>query len=478
MEECPVTEFPNDNGDCRLCNGTCLMFSQSLYEANITENQLPGTLVVTLTVSDSRTILRPLRFTIISGNSEGYFSINATTGEVTTARELDREEASMFTLLVQVTDVGINPISAEAATTSVTITVLDLNTSPPVFVSLPYITSIPENSPSGVLVFTVSSTDADEGTNALVAYTIKGGNEGNHFAMHQLSGQISTINFPIDFEINTNFSLVVCATDGGITPLTSTAVVFIEVIDLNDNRPIFVQTFHQTDIVESSPEGTTVAQLLATDEDTAEENTLIQYELVDDLNAFVVDNFTGLIRTSSLLDYETIQEYNLTVIATDGVTNTEPMGTATVIVTILDVNDNRPQFSMSSITATVEESIPVGGVVLNITATDADSNNNSVLYYSIANTTALPFTINMVGMLTTEELLDRESVQVYNFMVLAIDRGEPAMTGSTSVTITVSDVNDNEPVYMNNKTAVSLAENLNVGSIVTVLVAATIVHFI
>ena len=471
VEECPVTEFPDDNGDCQLCNGTCLMFSQSLYEANITENQLPGTLVVTLTVSDSRTILRPLRFTIISGNSEGYFSINATTGEVTTARELDREEASMFTLLVQVTDVGVNPISAEAATTSVTITVLDINTSPPVFVSLPYITSIPENSPSGALVFTVSSTDADEGTNALVAYTIKGGNEGNHFAIHQLSGQISTTNFPIDFEMDTNFSLVVCATDGGITPLTSTAVVFIEVIDLNDNRPIFVQTFHQADIVESSPEGTTVAQLLATDEDTAEENTLIQYELVDDLNAFVVDNFTGLIRTSSLLDYETIQEYNLTVIATDGVTNTEPMGTATVIVMILDVNDNRPQFSMSSITATVEESIPVGGVVLNITATDADSNNNSVLYYSIANTTALPFTINMVGMLTTEELLDRESVQVYNFMVLAIDRGEPAMTGSTSVTITVSDVNDNKPVYMNNRIAVSLAENLNVGSIVAVLVA-------
>ena len=472
MEECPVTAFADENGDCRLCNGTCLMFSQSLYEANVTENVPPGNLVVTLTVSDSRTILRPLRFTIISGNSEGYFSINATTGEVTTARELDREETSMFTLLVQVTDVGINPTSAEAAVTSVTITVLDINTSPPVFISLPYITSIPENSASGVLVFTVSSTDADVGTNALVAYTIKGGNEGNHFAIHQLSGQISTTNFPIDFEMDTNFSLVVCATDGGMTPLTSTAVVFIEVIDLNDNRPIFVQTFYQVDdIAESSAEGTSVVQLSATDEDTAEDNTLIQYKLVDGLNAFVIDNFTGLIRTSSLLDYETIQQYNLTVIVTDGVNNTEPMGTATVVVTIIDVNDNRPQFSMSSISATVEESIPVGGLVLNIAATDADTGNNSALYYNIANTTALPFTINMEGTLTTEELLDRESVQVYNFMVLAIDRGVPAMTGSTSVTITVLDINDNEPVFMNDRIAVSYAEDLNVGSIIAVLVA-------
>ena len=466
--ECPVTGFPDETGNCQLCNGTCLMFSQSLYEANVTENRPSGILVVTLTVSDSRTILRPLRFTIISGNSAGYFSINDTTGEMTTARELDREQVSMFMLLVQVTDVGVNPTSAEAAVTSVTITVEDANTSPPVFISLPYITSIPENSPSGIAVFTVSSTDADIGTNALVAYTIKSGNENNHFAIHQLSGQISTTNFPIDFEMDTNFSLVVCATDGGINPLTSTAVVYIEVIDRNDNRPIFVQTVHQVDILESSAEGTSVAQPSATDEDTAEENTLIQYELVDDFNAFVIANFTGLIRTSSPLDYETIQEYNLTVIANDGVINTEPVGTATVIVTIVDVNDNRPQFNMSSITATVEENIPV---VLNVSATDIDSGNNSAIYYSIANTTALPFTIDMEGVLTTEELLDRESVQVHNFMVLAIDRGEPPMTGSTSVTITVSDVNDNVPVFMNNRIAVSYAENLNVGSIVAVSMA-------
>ena len=471
VEECPVTAFPVENGNCQLCNETCLMFLQSLYEANVTENQAPGILVVTLIVSDRRTILRPLRFTIISGNSQGYFSINDTTGEVLTARELDREQASTFTLLVQVTDIGVNPTSAEAAVTSVAITVEDTNTSPPVFISLPYITSISENSPPGTSVFTVSSTDADVGTNALVAYTIKSGNEDSHFAIHQLSGQISTTNFPIDFEMDTNFSLVVCATDGGMNPLTSMAVVFVEVVDRNDNRPLFVQAVYQANIVETSAEGTSVAQLLATDEDTAEENILIQYELVDGFNTFVIDNFTGLIRTSSLLDYETIQEYNLTITANDGVTNTEPLGTATVMVTIVDENDNRPQFNASSITANVQESILVGGVVLNISATDNDSGNNSALYYIIANSTALPFTISMEGVLTTEEQLDRESIQEYNFMVLAIDGGEPPMTGSTSVTIIVSDVNDNEPAFMNDRITVSYAESLSVGSMVAVPVA-------
>ena len=468
IRECPATAFPDENNNCQLCSGTCLMFSQSIYEANVTEDQLTGSFVLALAVSDSRTVLRPLGFTIISGNSDGYFSIDNTTGEVFTARELDRSQASSVMLLVQVTDVGINPTSAEAAVTSVTITVEDVNDSPPVFVSVPYITSIPENSPPDTLVFTVSSTDADIGTNALVAYTIIG---DGHFTVHQLSGQISTTIVPIDFEMDKNFSLIIQATDGGRNPQTSTAEVFIQIVDRNDNRPIFVQTVYQFDLVETSTEGTLVSRVSATDEDTAEENTLIQYELVDDFNTFVIDNFTGIIRTSSLLDYETVQEYNLTVIASDGVTNTEPLGTATVTITIVDVNDNRPQFNMSSITAIVEESIPVGDVVLNVTAIDIDSGNNSVLYHTIVNTTALPFTISMEGVLTTEELLDRENVQIYNFMVLAIDRGEPAMTGSTSVTITLSDINDNEPVFMNNSIVVSYAESLDVGSIIAVPIA-------
>ena len=469
--ECPVTAFPDENDNCQLCSGTCLMFSQSMYEANVTEDQPTGSLVLALTVLDRRTVSRPLRFTIISGNSDGYFSIDNTAGEVFTARELDHAQTSSVTLLVQVTDVGINPTSAEAAMTSVTITVEDVNDSPPVFVSLPYIADILENSPPDTLVFIVSSTDADIGTNALVAYTIIGGNEDNHFTIHQLSGRISTTILPIDFEMDKNFSLIIQATDGGRSPQTSATEVFIQVVDRNDNRPIFVQNVYQFELVESSAEGTLVSQISATDEDTAEENTLIQYELVDGFNTFVIENFTGIIRTSSLVDYETIQEYNLTAIASDGVTNTKPLGTATVTVTIVDVNDNRPQFNMSSISATVEESIPVGDVVLNVTAIDVDSGNNSVLYYTIVNTTALPFTISMEGVLTTEELLDRENLQVYNFIVSAIDRGEPAMTGSTLVTITLTDVNDNEPVFMNNSTAVSYAENLAVGSIVAVPVA-------
>ena len=125
--ECPVTAFPDENDNCQLCSGTCLMFSQSMYEANVTEDQPTGSLVLALTVLDRRTVSRPLRFTIISGNSDGYFSIDNTAGEVFTARELDHAQTSSVTLLVQVTDVGINPTSAEAAMTSVTITVEDVN---------------------------------------------------------------------------------------------------------------------------------------------------------------------------------------------------------------------------------------------------------------------------------------------------------------------------------------------------------------
>ena len=249
VEVCPANTFPDDNGDCQLCNETCLMFPQSLYEANVSEIQPPDTLVLILSVSDKRRILRPLRFTIISGNSEGYFNINSTTGELFTARELDREQESSFMLLIQVADVGINPSSPEAAVTSVIITVEDANDSPPVFVSLPYRAVVLENSPLGTIVITVSATDADIGTNALVGYTIKTGNEDGHFVMHQLSGQISTTNFSIDYEMDTNFSLVVCATDGGMGALTTMAVVFVDVLDDNDNRPRFNSSVYHFSLV-------------------------------------------------------------------------------------------------------------------------------------------------------------------------------------------------------------------------------------
>ena len=299
VEACPANAFPDDNGNCQLCNETCLMFPQSLYEANVSEIRPPVTLVLILSVSDKRRILRPLRFTIISGNSEGYFNINSTTGELFTARELDREQESSFMLLIQVADVGINPSSPEAAVTSVIITVEDANDSPHVFVSLPYRAVVLENSPLGTIVITVSATDADIGTNALVGYTIKTGNEDGHFVMHQLSGQISTTNFSIDYEMDTNFSLVVCATDGRMDALTSTAVVFVDVLDDNDNRPRFNSSVYHFSLVESSAVGTPVAQLLAYDEDTAEENTPIQYQLVDDFDTFIINNFTGLIRIIS-----------------------------------------------------------------------------------------------------------------------------------------------------------------------------------
>ena len=154
--------------------------------------------------------------------------------------------------------------------------------------------------------------------------------------------------------------------------------------------------------------------------------------------------------------------------------NTEPMGTATVIVTILDVNDNSPQFSAPFISIIVEENITIAGEISTVSATDNDSGNNSILYYTIVNNTGLPFTISDDGILTTIALLDRETIETYNFMVLAVDGGEPTMTGSTSVTITLSDVNDNAPVFISHTISVSYEENLNIGSIVAVTMATDI----
>jgi len=468
---CPVNAFPDVDRNCQLCNGTCLEFSQLLYEVSVAENLQQAAALLTLSISDRRTINRPVEYTIVSGNDEVYFTLNSSSGQFFIIRETDREQIPLFRVQVQVTDVGTNPISTEIALTSIIVSVDDVNDSPPVFVSLPYTATVLENSPQGTTVITVSTMDNDIGTNAIVGYTIASGNEDGYFMINQLSGIITTTNLEIDYENFRNFSLTISAIDGGVDPLSGTAVVNIEVIDANDIRPVFTQAVYQSVISESSTIGTLVAQLIAFDGDTAEDNVLIQYHLLDELDTFIVDNFTGLIRTSALLDYETITLYNLTVAVSDGIPNNEPLGTSMVVVFIADINDNVPQFNGSVITTTIDEDISVRETVLDLSANDNDSGNNSILVYTISNSTMLPFVITDDGVLITDELLDRETVAAYSFTVMAIDRGDPPLTGSTSVTIILSDVNDNEPEFMDDRIELEYAEDLSVDSIITVVVA-------
>ena len=468
---CPVNTFPDIDRNCQLCNGTCLEFSQSLYEISVMENLRPAAALLTLSISDRRTISRPVEYIIVSGNDELYFMLNSSSGQLFIVRETDREQMSSFRLQVQVIDVGTNPISPETALTSIIVTIDDVNDSPPVFLSLPYTATVLENSPQGTTIISVSTIDNDIGTNAIVGYTIVSGNEGEYFMINQLSGIITTTNLEIDYENFRNFTLTVNAIDGGVDPLTSSAVVNIEVIDANDIRPVFTQAVYQSVLSESSIIGTFVTQLFAVDGDTAEDNVVIQYHLLDGLDTFIIDNFTGLIRTSTLLDRETITVYNLTVVVSDGIPNNEPLGTSTVEVFITDVNDNAPQFNSSVITTTINEDISVGQIVLEFSAIDSDLGNNSILTYAVINDTMLPFIITDDGVLITDDLLDRETVAAYTFTVMAVDRGDPPMTGSASVTITLSDVNDNEPVFMDDIIELEYAEDLSVDSIIAAVVA-------
>ncbi|XP_065908820.1 protocadherin Fat 4-like [Dysidea avara] len=468
---CPANAFPDNDRNCQLCNGSCLAFSRSFYEISVEENVQQTSALLILSISDRRSISRPVEYTIVSGNDELYFTLNSSSGQLFIIREADREQISSFRLQVQVADIGTSPTSTETAQASIVVTVDDMNDSPPLFVSLPYTATVLENSPQSTTVLTVSTTDDDIGTNAIVGYAITNGNEGGYFMINQLSGIITTTNLEIDYENVRNFSLTLSAIDGGIIPLTSTAVVSIEVIDANDIRPVFTQAVYQSVLSESSVIGTSVAQLVAVDGDTTEDNVLIQYQLLDGLDTFIIDNLTGLIRTSASLDYEAITLYNLTVVVSNGVPNNEPMGTSTVSVFITDVNDNAPQFNSSVISTTIDEDISIGQTVLELSVIDNDSGNNSMIDYIIVNNTMLPFVITNNGVLITDELLDREAVAAYTFTVLAVDRGDPPMTGSASITITLSDVNDNEPVFTDDMTELEYAEDLSVDTIITAVVA-------
>ncbi|KAG5896560.1 hypothetical protein JTB14_010389 [Gonioctena quinquepunctata] len=406
------------------------IFEHSRYTYSVSENVRRRTPVgnVKATVLDNAG-RGTIRYSINSGDPDGYFSIDPISGAIITASNLDHESKSNVLLNIQATS-GEPPVYGH---TQVNIEIEDVNDNAPEFESSTVRISVPENVEIGLPLYSAHGNDRDSDKNGVVRYKIANNAYGGLFKVDPKLGDL-TITRHLDYETTQRHTLIITATDMGIPALSANLTVFVEVQDVNDNPPVFERNEYTLSVLESLPINTQILQLTAIDADTGN-NARITYRLLSS---------NGWLYLRGNLDREVKDRYILVVAATDNGTPSET-ATTKVIVDILDANDNDPSFAEDLYEFSIEENLRRGTSVGKVLAADADVGVNAAIRYNLipANSS---FQINEVtGEISTREVLDREMKQNHELVVEARDKGTPSRSARVVVKVTVLDINDNAP---------------------------------
>lgn len=322
---------------------------------------------------------------IVDGDPDGHFRVRPTAqkGEfnIEVLKLLDREKTPQgYTLQLRAIDKGTPP---KESYKSVPVKLTDLNDNAPVFNKQIYEIKVSEIAPVNTPLVRLKVTDQDEGKNAQVYIEIVGGNEGGEFHINSETGMLYTAVL-LDAENKSFYSLTVSAIDQGNagTRKQSSAKVKIYVEDANDNDPVFDKAEVTVWIDENMPAGTSVTTVHAKDKDRGD-NGYISYLIANLVKVpFEVDHFSGVVKTTALLDYESMRrEYVLRVRASDWGQPYRRQTEMQLTIKVKDINDNRPQFEKIECVGHVPRFIPIGSEIITLSAIDFDAGN--IISYSI-----------------------------------------------------------------------------------------------
>ncbi|XP_036060660.1 LOW QUALITY PROTEIN: protocadherin beta-7-like [Onychomys torridus] len=408
---------------------------------------------------------------IVSDRNTGFLLLSSLTGDLILNERLDREELCgptepcvlTFQLLLE------NPFQIHQAA----LHVRDINDNSPIFLDKEILLKISESTTPGATFLLERAQDSDVGTNSLSNYTIS---PNAYFHIHVHDGGEGTVlpelvlDQTLDREETAEFTLTLTALDGGSPPRSGTALVRILVLDINDNSPEFMQSLYRVQLPENIPVGSLVVAVSARDLDTGSYGQITYaffYATERILQTFQINSTTGNLYLKSELDYEAIQTYSITIQAKD---SGGLSGKCTVVVEVLDVNDNPPELLMSSLTSPIAENSPET-VAAVFRIRDRDSGSNGKTMCSIPHD--LPFdlkpSVENFYTLVTETPLDRESHSEYNITITVTDLGSPRLTTQHTITVQVSDVNDNAPAFTQPSYTLFVQENnspaLHIGTI-------------
>ncbi|XP_013421944.1 cadherin EGF LAG seven-pass G-type receptor 2-like isoform X1 [Lingula anatina] len=439
------------------------IFPGSSYVENIKENAAVGTTITQVQAFDRDSGSNGnIIYTIKNSPPNMPIAIQSSTGVITTNAALDRETSAEYEFMVEARDRGTPPRSASA---SVRVNVIDVNDNAPLFNPRTYDITVSEELQLGRVVAEVTATDLDANQNNGLVYTIESGNIGNTFRITRQMGKgIITLAQPLNYKVQNRYILTIVVEDTGT--LKDTATVNIAVSDANTHRPIFQGEPYSTRVLENVPVRTSIYKVVALDDDVGT-NAQIEYTLQDN-NDFEINPTTGDIRTRRPLDREVNPSYFLSVTATDK--GNPPQSDVTEMeIFIDDFNDNSPIFSKDTYTGRISEDALSGTRVTEISATDADTLSNGMIRYSFqgGNSGNGDFMIDeTLGTIYVAKPLDRERIAQYDLIAYAIDRGDPPRSTSVHITVDVSDINDNAPVFETSQITVQIPENSPIGSTV------------
>ncbi|XP_051019090.1 protocadherin beta-8-like [Acomys russatus] len=404
-----------------------------------------------------------------SENKE-LLQLDAETGNLFLKEKLDREvlcgEPEPCVLHFQI--ILENPVQFFQTDLELT----DINDHSPEFPHREMLLKIPESAQPGTVFPLKAAQDPDIGSNAVQNYTVSP-NLHFHVVTHSRADGRKypelVLDRALDREEQPELTLTLTALDGGTPARSGTTTVRIEVVDINDNAPQFVQSLYEVQIPENSPLNALVVMVSARDLDAGIHGH-VAYSLFQGDGAsqsFVINEVTGEIRLNKELDFETTPYYNMEIAATD---SGGFSGKCSVLVKVVDVNDNAPKLTISSLTSAIPENAPEA-VVAVFSVSDPDSGDNGRIVCSIQN--ELPFllkpTYKNYYTLVTEGPLDRESRADYNITVTVSDLGTPRLTTQHTITVQVSDINDNAPAFTQPSYTLSVRENnspaLHIGTI-------------
>ncbi|KAM9511851.1 protocadherin gamma-A5-like isoform 16-T16 [Salvelinus alpinus] len=409
---------------------------------------------------------------IYTGDSAEYIELNKERGVLLIKEKIDREAlcgqttpcALHFQLIL------VDPMEFY----SIIVEVTDVNDNAPVFKKREMKFRISESSVTGAKFVLERAMDLDVDYNGLQSYTLKPTDNFILKLQNQPDGGKTVemvLQKPLDREKQEHLSLILTAIDGGEPQMSGTVPIHITVLDANDNAPVFTQAIYKATLRENSAKGTVVVSVSASDNDQGSYGKVtysISNSLDDVSELFEMNGDNGEVRLIGNIDYEKTRQYQIHVQASDDGGLTE---SCKIMVEVLDTNDNIPAINVMSKSSVISEDIKRGTVVTMMNIQDPDFGENGEVQCSINENIpfAMKSTSNNFFTVVTDGDLDRERDSEYNISVTCSDEGVPSLSSSVTLTLQISDVNDNAPVFERSSYEAYIIENNTPGlSIFTV----------
>uniref|UniRef100_A0A667WQL8 Protocadherin gamma-C3 n=1 Tax=Myripristis murdjan TaxID=586833 RepID=A0A667WQL8_9TELE len=433
------------------------------------QGSVVGNLAKDLGLRVSEIFDRKLR--VASEAGKQYFSVDAGKGELMVNERIDREalcgQSASCVLPLQV--VLENPLHLHR----MEVEIRDINDNSPSFKTTERALKIAESTASGIRFPLETAQDLDVGSNSVKSYTLTK-DECFSLKMKDLSGERKVpelvLEKPLDREKQSVHELLLTALDGGNPVKTGTSKIIVTVLDNNDNVPVFKKALYKIAVAENSESGSLLVKVEATDADEGV-NGEVEYAFAEHtpqllLSIFQINSATGEIFLIRGLDYETSATHEIDITAKDkGIPEME--GHCRVQVEVVDVNDNAPEIVLTSKPSAIREDAPSGTVVALLSARDHDSGDNGKV--TLQQPKGSPFDLKPSFSnnyaLVTSGVLDRESFSGYKIAITATDSGSPPLSSRKIISVTITDVNDNPPVFTQPSYNVYLKENGVPGSI-------------